>query len=324
MLDTADMTEVHAYAKEILAKCQLPDCVIVSLGTTNALIDAFLRYYLKDEADRAMHYVPVRGLSFLATNPIWQRRVLPSGAKRAVLVRTLESGMTVQRLALKMTEAFGDAGPPLAIEGYFMVARKFELVRDFLQGGDGYFGPGGPFPWPYEVRKLTRLDAIAGSYREFDADYYRYRYLRPSGSYTFWKEKTHLPAIQELRREIARSVGADSSTGPKLLEMTPALERLWGQSIDTYGNVEDAITNFALDLPYERHATGNPERKFWYRLEAIVNGYYSSPEFHFEENPAHLVLDRAVADFIADRSAFEKRQCEAAATATPVLRVSAP
>lgn len=210
-LHTKDMKAVHAHAKEILSRCQLPECVIVSLGTTNALVDSFLRYYLKGDAERAIHYVPIRTLRATLSFPNVLARSLPpmsGGLKRVMFVRTLESGLSVAAFADAVERSFAQVRAPYEFEGFFSVPGRIDKPHRFLESKDIYGIP--RFLWPYELRSLPKPSAFTGSYRDIDDDYYRFQPVIFNAD-DFWLLNKNDPRVIEFKGRVERSVGFDKS-----------------------------------------------------------------------------------------------------------------
>lgn len=309
MLENDDMTAVHTHAKEILSKCQFPECVIVSLGTTNTLVDSFLRYYLKGDADRAIHYVPVRRLRATLASSLVLKRALPEPApelRQVLFVRALESGLTVATFADAVTRHYAESKAPYEFEAFFSAADKFAEISESLKK-DGFAGLA-KFPWPYELKELPNLSALTGSYRDIDDDYYRFEPIIFSSYDFMMANKTH-PRVQEFKRLVERSVGFDKSAGPKLFELTDEIREAWevATSSDSY-SIETAFLGLPNYLDYE----GEAKRIYYAARTALGNELFA--EFNYQENPRHKILDQVVKLFIENPEHFALKKCAALTT----------
>lgn len=297
MLHADDMEAVHAQAKEILSKCKLPECKIVSLGITNTLIDSFLRYYLKGDAERAIHYVPLRNLSLAVTLPAGIERSLPKSTpdlKRVVIVRTLEKGLSISSFAREVKKYFGEAGAPYAIEAYFSTADPD--IEDSNQLSQ--------FPWPFQIKKLQNSSAISGAYRKIDGKYYRFLPFSYDPS-AFWRANRMDPRVADFRERVERSVGINFSRGHSLFLTTEAVKKAWttalsGEPSATYAT----FLRLKHLLPY-----GDARDTYAYELKALENQLLA--ELQYWENRDYKVLDRAVSLFIEDPETFTQKQCAA-------------
>lgn len=296
LLHVDDMAAVHTQAKEILSKCKLPECKIVSLGPTNTLVDSFLRYYLKGDADRAIHYVPLRHL-FAINLPAGIQRSLPEPApdlKRVVIVRTLEKGLSIDSFARRAKEYFGEGGAPYAIEGNFSVAGTETEEPINLRN----------FSWPYEIKKLPNSTVISGSYRKIDTAFYRFHPITYVPS-DFWRAHSTDPRVVDFKKRVARSVGADTSVGHSIFLRTDAVRKAWVTALgeNAFATYETYSRLKSL-LPY-----GDARDTYIYEFKALENQLFT--EIQYRENRDYKVLDQAVRLFIEDPELFAQKQCAA-------------
>lgn len=308
LLFEEDLKAVHDHAKEILGRCKFPECVIVSLGTTNTLVDSFLRYYLKGDADRAIHYVPFRELNSITSVSAVIERSLPKPSadlKRVVVVRTLLFGTTIAVFADAVERQFAKEGTPYELEAFFSVADQFEKVSSALENKDGRSRTDAKFPWPYTIRKLPFPTVVDGSYRAIDSEYYRYLPLVFNFE-NFWSDFQSHPKVVDFKRQVERSVGADQSIGPKLFEASEEVKEAWAMALESeLKNQPEPFLIFPLFLSYYSEAS----RNYAAAMKTVQREVFA--EFEYPEGTGYKVLDQTVKLFIEDPELFEQKQCAA-------------
>ncbi len=109
------------HAEEIFTTCPPTDCVLVSFGFTNTLLDSFLRVMMEKNKvpDSYLRYMPVKNLKESAfwneeTDLEFYKKMLPSveevQGKTVMFTRTLLSGMTVNQIFPAIREHYESQG----------------------------------------------------------------------------------------------------------------------------------------------------------------------------------------------------------------------
>ena len=141
------VADAYRYAVDIVKQCPPEDCMVVSVGFTNTLIDAFLRYEMqkKNIESSYLRYWPYRGMTYLNLwnsddRDHWLDMNFPSvdeaAGKRILLLRTLFHGQTMRGFLPMLRDFLLKRQYDCKVDPYFIVHSRasfnFKILQPYL------------------------------------------------------------------------------------------------------------------------------------------------------------------------------------------------
>ena len=141
------VASAHRYAVDIVNWCPPQNCMVISAGLTNTLIDAFVRNEMKTRniSDTYIRYWPYTDLRQVTRwhsddRDEWLVKNFPSksevAGKRVLLLRTLVMGKTMQDFLPMLRDFLSNHGYDCKIDPYFIadvdIQFNFDLLKPYL------------------------------------------------------------------------------------------------------------------------------------------------------------------------------------------------